>query len=203
MIVLSIWEYVVGLGLEKVFKTKYWDYTGYFCNINGRVCLLNSAFWGILGIVFIHFIHPVTQRYITRIKVEYLLVIGIVVLLIIITDFIISARNIINLNRRLEILEELNNNIKEKLNRLKEINNKNKEKIMLEFQDEKIHLKEKIKELKLKKKEIKSKTERYTQRLTTIFPTLKSKAIENFIRKRDIKLRKIKTKRSKKWYKRF
>ena len=32
-IVLSIWEYIVGVFLELVFKTKYWDYSNNFCNI--------------------------------------------------------------------------------------------------------------------------------------------------------------------------
>ena len=38
-IVLSVWEYIVGFFLEKVFKTKYWDYSNIKFNIHGRVCL--------------------------------------------------------------------------------------------------------------------------------------------------------------------
>ena len=42
MILLTIWEYIVGVILEKLFKTKYWDYSNVKFNINGRVCLKNS-----------------------------------------------------------------------------------------------------------------------------------------------------------------
>ena len=35
--VLSVWEYFVGFLLEKIFKTKYWDYSNNKFNINGRV----------------------------------------------------------------------------------------------------------------------------------------------------------------------
>lgn len=52
-VVLSIWEYMVGCYLERVFKTKYWDYSNNKFNIKGRVCLLNSIFWGGLGVVFV------------------------------------------------------------------------------------------------------------------------------------------------------
>ena len=44
LIVLSVFEYIVGLFLEIVFKTKYWDYSNRKFNIQGRVCLLNSFF---------------------------------------------------------------------------------------------------------------------------------------------------------------
>ena len=45
-LVLSVWEYFVGFLLEKLFKTKYWDYSENKFNINGRVCLLNSIYIG-------------------------------------------------------------------------------------------------------------------------------------------------------------
>ena len=47
-IVLSIWEYIVGVLLEKVFNTKYWDYSDHKFNFQGRVCLTNSIYWGFL-----------------------------------------------------------------------------------------------------------------------------------------------------------
>ena len=39
---LSVWEYLVGIFLEKVFKTKYWDYSHLKFNFQGRICLKNS-----------------------------------------------------------------------------------------------------------------------------------------------------------------
>lgn len=36
-IILSVWEYAVGWLLEKIFHTKYWDYTENRFNIKGRV----------------------------------------------------------------------------------------------------------------------------------------------------------------------
>ena len=56
--ILSIWEYIVGFILEKTFNTKYWDYSNNKFNIQGRVCLKNSLFWGALGVIFTTYIHP-------------------------------------------------------------------------------------------------------------------------------------------------
>jgi len=69
-VILSFWEYIVGWMLEIVFKTKYWDYSKKFANINGRVCLLNSCFWGILGVLFINVIHPLICVWISMIPFQ-------------------------------------------------------------------------------------------------------------------------------------
>ena len=58
VVVLTIWEYLVGVLLEKLFHTKYWDYSKNKFNFQGRICLMNSIFWGVLGVVFVKYIHP-------------------------------------------------------------------------------------------------------------------------------------------------
>ena len=52
--ILTLWEYVVGVLLEKIFHTKYWDYSKQKFNFQGRICLVNSICWGILGLIFIY-----------------------------------------------------------------------------------------------------------------------------------------------------
>ena len=49
IIVLTTWEYLVGVLLEKIFHTKYWDYSEQKFNFQGRICLVNSICWGILA----------------------------------------------------------------------------------------------------------------------------------------------------------
>ena len=39
---LTAWEYIVGVILEKLFNTKYWDYSNHKFNFQGRICLTNS-----------------------------------------------------------------------------------------------------------------------------------------------------------------
>ncbi|MGN0907118.1 MAG: hypothetical protein ACI4NM_08210 [Bullifex sp.] len=45
-------EYFFSLAEEWIFGTVSWDYSAHFMNIQGRVNLLYSLFWGLLGIVF-------------------------------------------------------------------------------------------------------------------------------------------------------
>ena len=52
----SIIEYVVSLIGEAIFHVVWWDYSDMAFNINGRICVAFSMFWGILAIYLItHF----------------------------------------------------------------------------------------------------------------------------------------------------
>lgn len=54
----SITEYIVSFGTETLIGTRWWDYSGKLLNINGRICLLYSAFWGILTVFMIRKVNP-------------------------------------------------------------------------------------------------------------------------------------------------
>lgn len=51
-------EYAASWVLEKMFHTKWWDYSHYKFNIKGRVCLLNSVLFGLMGMLGVHFVIP-------------------------------------------------------------------------------------------------------------------------------------------------
>lgn len=46
-IVFSIFEYITDFFLQALFGLKWWDYTGQFLNLNGRITLSFSIVWGI------------------------------------------------------------------------------------------------------------------------------------------------------------
>ena len=58
VILTSIVEYIGSWGLEKIFSIKLWDYSKKFCNINGRVCLLNSTLFGVMSISLVYLVQP-------------------------------------------------------------------------------------------------------------------------------------------------
>ena len=58
MIVTSAIEYFASWVMEKLFDAKWWDYSNYRFNIHGRICLLNSTLFGVMGVVAVRFVHP-------------------------------------------------------------------------------------------------------------------------------------------------
>ena len=45
-IIFSLFEYITDFFLQALFATRWWDYTGFFLNINSRVTLSFSLVWG-------------------------------------------------------------------------------------------------------------------------------------------------------------
>lgn len=64
----SITEYLTSFLVEVVMHTKWWDYSNNILNINGRICLLYSAFWGILTIFLVKKFNPFLDQLINKIK---------------------------------------------------------------------------------------------------------------------------------------
>ena len=183
IIFLSLWEYIVGVILEKLFKTKYWDYSDHKFNYKGRICLTNSIAWGFLGVLFIDFIHPGIVNLLKNVDVLYLKIIVPILLILILTDAIISIVKTKNIKGTLEKVEKLNEQIKEKL---AEIKNQNQEKNTtsenLQSLIEKIN--------KRKNKELRKLYKR-VYRLKRAFPAIDTKEF------RDILNRKIELKNKK------
>lgn len=60
MIVLScsILEYFTSYFLEVIFHTRWWDYTRWKFNINGRICLETMIPFGLFGMLILYVINP-------------------------------------------------------------------------------------------------------------------------------------------------
>lgn len=64
----SITEYLTSFLVEMVMHTKWWDYSNNILNVNGRICLLYSAFWGILTIFLVKKFNPFLDEIMNKIK---------------------------------------------------------------------------------------------------------------------------------------
>lgn len=63
----SVIEYFCSFFQELLFGSTSWDYSNIPFNLNGRICLLYSVFWGVLGIFWIKKIYPRIAGWILRI----------------------------------------------------------------------------------------------------------------------------------------
>ena len=66
MLVGSVVEYVCSWGQELILGSRSWDYSRMPFNLNGRICLLYSCFWGVLGVLWIKDIYPRMAKWILK-----------------------------------------------------------------------------------------------------------------------------------------
>ncbi len=64
----SIIEYLVSLIGELIFHIKWWDYSDQILNLNGRICVLFSLFWGLLAIYLMSDINKRVDKLIDFLK---------------------------------------------------------------------------------------------------------------------------------------
>lgn len=66
-VAFTLFEYIVSFLLEMLFGLRWWDYSNDFLNIQGRVSLPYSIFWGIIGLILLEKLHPYVQEKIQKI----------------------------------------------------------------------------------------------------------------------------------------
>lgn len=122
VVVCSIMEYLVSFLMEKLFKARWWDYTNRKFNINGRICLENSIWFGLLGALLVYIVNPFLSNIISNIDDKVLIIIGSILLILFITDLVISLRvtfkikNTITKLIKKDSTEDFNIKIKELIN---------------------------------------------------------------------------------------
>ena len=88
VILCGIVEYFSSLFMELAFNTRWWDYTGYFFNINGRVCLEGLLFFGFGCTVSIYIVTPLLLDLFHKLDKNYVKFLTIMLSVLFLTDFV-------------------------------------------------------------------------------------------------------------------
>lgn len=92
-IICSLFEYISSFILELLFNHKWWDYSDFFLNINGRICLIISICWGFLSTIFNLAIEPLLLKIYNKSNKQILYTIMIVIFVIYFIDSVVSISN--------------------------------------------------------------------------------------------------------------
>lgn len=92
ILICSIIEYSGSYLMEKLFNTRWWDYSHQKFNINGRICLETLVPFGLGCLLVMYLINPFISKYIFMIPSNIALIIAIVLGIIFLTDFVISFK---------------------------------------------------------------------------------------------------------------
>ncbi len=167
VLLTSILEFLTGYVLERVFHNKWWDYSGYPFQIKGYVCLKFSVLWGFACSFIVLVFHPIALSFL-RIIPKMLGICSLTALsFLCAVDCIFTVGNILKFNKRLRIMEEIAEKIREISD---EIGENIYEKTTLA-----IEKKEAYEELSVRYRELAEKKIRGHDRLLKAFPGMRSK----------------------------
>lgn len=106
-IVTCTLEYFTSYAMEKIFHARWWDYSKRKFNINGRVCLLGAIVFGTFSVVLIRWIHPLVSGYVKLLPPTVWHGIFAALLIILLSDCIVTIGGFAGFNRKLKELSEL------------------------------------------------------------------------------------------------
>ena len=115
IIVCSILEYSTSYIMEKMFKARWWDYSEYKFNLNGRICAQTMIPFGILGVLVVFYLNPIVCRFVPFNNLLFYSILGLFVI-----DFFVSFGIIENMRGTITTItkdstEEITKMVKEKL----------------------------------------------------------------------------------------
>ena len=120
-VLTTLLELVAGWGLYRLFRIRWWDYTGIPFNLGGYICPQFSLLWGLGSVVMVNGLHPLLARLGDRIPLQALLPLDLILLLVFAVDTAASAAAAAGLDRKLKEIDELRARLRRTSDRLTEL----------------------------------------------------------------------------------
>ena len=90
--VATLLELITSTFLLKIFNLRLWDYTKWPLNYKGKVSVLSSLGFGVLGLFLLYIVQPFMQHLVSYIPVALLDLLATILFVLISIDFVFSTR---------------------------------------------------------------------------------------------------------------
>lgn len=106
-ILVTALEWLTGFALEKLFHHKWWDYSGMPMNLSGYVCVPFSLLWGAVCVFIVRVFHPLAYKLMSFLPKWLGILLLIALTITLIADLCVTVSHIMKMNRKLEKMEEI------------------------------------------------------------------------------------------------
>ncbi len=111
----TLLEYFVGVIMESVFNVKYWDYSTYEFNFQGKISAISTLFWGFMSLFMTYQLMDWSRKFVELIPHTFMLVFCCSVSVFFVADVIYSIKTAIDIKNVLTAMT----NIKKKIDVLR------------------------------------------------------------------------------------
>lgn len=174
MVLCSAVEYFGSWILEKMFHTLWWDYSHYKVNLKGRICLLNSVLFGIMGVLAIHFVFPVVMWLFSLVSSTVIRETAIGIFIVFSVDAVFTIKRLVDFNTTMEKLKEFGESLKDHYEAEEWFHSESLSAMMNSIKAKAESEKGKINQNLLEKIEKFNQKHHSTESLMNRFPTMKS-----------------------------
>ena len=119
VIVATVVEWIAGHLIERWYHERWWDYSNIPLNLQGRICLPVSLFWGLLSVVMAEWIQPLMDQVVSQIPRRAGELAGYVIAVVFCSDIAVTVAAALQLDRKLADMQRLREEFAASMERLK------------------------------------------------------------------------------------
>ncbi len=100
----TLLELFTGLAMQWLFHVRYWDYTGYFMNYKGHICLFATVVWCIASVLLVNFVQIPLGNFLTGLNSKVVYFVAHIFSICFAADFALSFREAMDFRKILDTL---------------------------------------------------------------------------------------------------
>lgn len=105
-IIATVFEFLVAVGMEKIFGLVWWDYNDKPFNYKGVICLESTIAWGFYAIIIIMFLHEKILLMIDKYPLVFNKNVVMVLYFIIAVDYIFQVCRALNIDLKAKMIDK-------------------------------------------------------------------------------------------------
>ena len=182
MILADTVEYATSYIMEKLFNARWWDYSGNFLNLHGRICFKHTCYWAIFAFVYVYIIAPMYRFALSFIPQSARTIAVLVILAIFTVDLIFTVKAAADINKLMKKLDSLKATVTEKAENIRNTAETTYEAISNGemFSEWKNEITQQYYEAVEKYKQLYSQDNKITNRLFSMYDAIKKAADDSF-----------------------
>jgi len=114
-LITAIWEFVTSYILEKIFHIRWWDYSDQKFNLDGRISLSVTAFFGIGGYILLNFVWGPFDVLYQSIPTNYMMIFLSLFYFVFMIDSAFTLRDLFRMKNIMETIQRLGKELGDKL----------------------------------------------------------------------------------------
>ncbi len=106
MVLTMLLEYVTSYVMEKLFHTRWWDYSEKKFQLNGRICLEGAIAFSVMSVIVVKWVHPWVVAQVAKLNDVVLIVLFCILAVAFVADVVTTTYHVLKMNGKLAQIQK-------------------------------------------------------------------------------------------------